>query len=64
MAVAVIQARMGSTRLPGKVLRPLGPRSTLSWVLRAAAERLPSRATAKKMRRSSQLRDMIGDRSH
>ena len=38
MAVAVIQARMGSTRLPGKVLRPLGPRSTLSWVLRAAAE--------------------------
>lgn len=36
MALAVIQARMGSTRLPGKVLRPLGPRTVLSWVIRAA----------------------------
>lgn len=34
---AVIQARLSSTRLPGKVLRPLGGRSTLSWVIRAAA---------------------------
>lgn len=34
--VAVIQARMGSTRLPGKVLRPLGPRPVIEWVLRAA----------------------------
>lgn len=34
---AVIQARLSSTRLPGKVLRPLGGRSVLSWVVRAAA---------------------------
>lgn len=32
----VIQARMGSTRLPGKVLRPLAGRSVLGWVIRAA----------------------------
>src|SRR5687768_7109147 len=35
---AVIQARLSSTRLPGKVLRPLGGRSVLSWVIRAAQE--------------------------
>lgn len=34
---AVIQARLSSTRLPGKVLRPLGGRSVLGWVVRAAA---------------------------
>ncbi|MGH3761784.1 cytidylyltransferase domain-containing protein [Actinophytocola sp.] len=34
---AVIQARHSSTRLPGKVLRPLAGRSVLSWVVRAAA---------------------------
>ncbi|MFL6125668.1 cytidylyltransferase domain-containing protein [Actinophytocola sp.] len=34
---AVIQARMSSTRLPGKVLRPLGGKTVLSWVIRAAA---------------------------
>jgi spore coat polysaccharide biosynthesis protein SpsF len=35
---AVIQARLSSTRLPGKVLRPLGGRSVLGWVVRAAAQ--------------------------
>lgn len=33
---AVIQARLSSTRLPGKVLRSLGDRSVLGWVIRAA----------------------------
>jgi spore coat polysaccharide biosynthesis protein SpsF len=33
---AVIQARLSSTRLPGKVLRSLGDRSVLAWVIRAA----------------------------
>lgn len=34
----VIQARMASTRLPGKVLRELGERPVLGWVIRAAQE--------------------------
>ncbi|MDP9797812.1 spore coat polysaccharide biosynthesis protein SpsF [Catenuloplanes nepalensis] len=34
--VGIVQARMGSERLPGKVLRPLGDRSVLAWVIRAA----------------------------
>ena len=33
---AVIQARSGSTRLPGKVLMDLGGRPVLEWVVRAA----------------------------
>lgn len=33
--VAVIQARMGSTRLPGKVLMDLGGMPVLAWVIRA-----------------------------
>jgi spore coat polysaccharide biosynthesis protein SpsF len=32
----VIQARLSSTRLPGKILRSLGERSVLNWVIRAA----------------------------
>lgn len=35
---AIIQARMGGTRLPNKVLRPLASRPILSWVVRAAQE--------------------------
>src|ERR1700690_4091548 len=34
--VAVIQARAGSTRLPRKVLRPLGDRPVLAWGIGAA----------------------------
>lgn len=34
--VAVIQARVGSTRLARKVLRPLGDRPVLAWVIDAA----------------------------
>ena len=34
--VAVIQARVGSSRLSGKVLRDLGGRPVLDWVVRAA----------------------------
>ncbi|MFI7441089.1 cytidylyltransferase domain-containing protein [Nonomuraea indica] len=36
--VGIIQARMGSTRLPGKVLRELRGRSVLGWVVRAVRQ--------------------------
>lgn len=34
--IIIVQARMRSERLPGKVLRQLGSRSVLEWVIRAA----------------------------
>lgn len=36
--LAVVQARASSSRLPGKVLRPLGGRPVLAWTLRAALQ--------------------------
>ncbi len=36
--VGIIQARMGSERLPGKVMLSLAGRSVLGWVIRAAQE--------------------------
>ena len=35
-AIAIIQARMGSSRLPGKVLEQLNNQPVLSWVIRAS----------------------------
>jgi len=34
--LAIIQARMGSSRLPGKVLEDLAGMPVLAWVIRAA----------------------------
>ncbi len=36
--IAVIQARMSSTRLPGKALKPLGGKPVLNWVIDAARQ--------------------------
>jgi spore coat polysaccharide biosynthesis protein SpsF len=36
--VAIVQTRMGSSRLPGKVLEPLGSSTVLGWVVRACRE--------------------------
>ena len=38
MILAIIQARMSSTRLPGKVLMPIGGKPILQWVIDAAEQ--------------------------
>ena len=38
ITVALIQARMGSTRLPRKMLRMLGPHTLIEWVVRRVKE--------------------------
>jgi spore coat polysaccharide biosynthesis protein SpsF len=49
--VAIVQARMGSTRLPGKVLKPLRGKTVLEWVLERA-------------RQTSRLTDVLVATSH
>jgi spore coat polysaccharide biosynthesis protein SpsF (cytidylyltransferase family) len=44
--VAIIQARMGSTRLPGKIMADLGGMPVLAWVVRAARAAFASRRMA------------------
>ena len=36
--VAIVQARMGSSRLPGKVLKPLGDNVVLEFLLKRLAQ--------------------------
>jgi spore coat polysaccharide biosynthesis protein SpsF (cytidylyltransferase family) len=53
--VAVIQARMGSTRLPGKVLEPIGDRSLLAWTV--AGVRAIANLTTVVVATTTELRD-------
>lgn len=39
--IAIVQARMGSTRLPGKVLKPLGRKPVLQWVVERTRAAVP-----------------------
>lgn len=64
--VAVVQARVGSTRLPGKVLKPLGGRTVLEQVLRrlCRAGRLDEVVLATTTRAEDDVLEELGDRAH
>lgn len=61
--VAVVQARLGSSRLPGKVLADLGGTTVLHWVVRAArtAEQLDGVVVATS---SDPSDDPLADHAH
>ena len=59
--LCIIQARMGSTRLPGKVLMQIGGKAILQWVIEAAEKaRLVDRVIVATT--AERKDDVIGDR--
>ena len=58
--VAFIQARMGSTRLPGKVLEPIGDRSLLAWTV-AGVQAIPGFSTVVVATTTEPQDDPLGD---
>ncbi len=58
--VAFIQARMGSTRLPGKVLEPIGDRSLLAWTV-AGVQAIPGVSTVVVATTTEPQDDPLGD---
>jgi spore coat polysaccharide biosynthesis protein SpsF len=62
-AVVVIQARMGSSRLPGKVLRPIGGRPLLGLMLdRIATGGFPVVVATSTLDRDDPIERFLSDR--